>query len=521
MTGSIFSSVVDDDMRSNFVVLVIISNNAVLQITMWRPMVRTIQKRQRRSLSFPTMKLSSSSSLPSISKTTSSCFSTSSSLSTASASSLSHERGMILAGVAGAIISTGIYFTTTTRKKPSSQTPNETATSESLQNDGDHASTSAVVDSETTSASTNTELQQQEENEEDPYENLPEEDEETDCSMCRTFRKGPCRPYWRKLERCLKDHESSENVGAACLKYFTPHSSCLLEYTNLYHLVSLELKQELVNDAELAVRTHERRCWVDTTNTMIHIDWKPWIEFFQQTGPSFQQTFPQQPSSPSTAMDTSAILKEKEPPIPLWQRLPENTEPILVATKTHIPSIQEDMVLKIAYAVDQDGMVLGLSYNKAYGDLVEQTREPTPNSDNGQKPPSSSSTTVPNASDASNSESSLSEEGNLETSKTENSEPRPHDPEDESSTATVPDEDSNNQTTNNDSYEFEFHIFPGETKSVQVCAMYSENPMQAPAEKKILDVLLYKSRTYDLERIAGEKSNIDDDDSTHFTELNE
>ena len=41
----------------------------------------------------------------------------------------------------------------------------------------------------------------------DPYENLPEEDEPTHCSICLTYRQGPCRPYWRKVEACTKDNE--------------------------------------------------------------------------------------------------------------------------------------------------------------------------------------------------------------------------------------------------------------------------------------------------------------------------
>ena len=31
-----------------------------------------------------------------------------------------------------------------------------------------------------------------EEKEEDPYDNLPDEDEPTDCSMCNTLCQGPC-----------------------------------------------------------------------------------------------------------------------------------------------------------------------------------------------------------------------------------------------------------------------------------------------------------------------------------------
>ncbi|KAL7461509.1 hypothetical protein ACHAXS_001926 [Conticribra weissflogii] len=34
----------------------------------------------------------------------------------------------------------------------------------------------------------------------------PSKDEETSCSICLINRQGPCRKYWVKFERCMKDH---------------------------------------------------------------------------------------------------------------------------------------------------------------------------------------------------------------------------------------------------------------------------------------------------------------------------
>ena len=38
----------------------------------------------------------------------------------------------------------------------------------------------------------------------------PSMDEETSCSICLINRRGPCRKYWLKFEKCMKEHHSAE-----------------------------------------------------------------------------------------------------------------------------------------------------------------------------------------------------------------------------------------------------------------------------------------------------------------------
>lgn len=244
--------------------------------------------------------------------------------------------------------------------------------------------------------------------EDDPYANLPEEDEETHCSMCKTFRKGPCRPEWRKLERCFKDNEHEEGGATNCMRYFSPHQVCLSNYTNLYQLISLEMKQELVEEAELSVSEEEKRSWSPP------IDWSMWVQFAKEA-PGFNQT-----------------VDYESPLTPLWKRFPADTEPVLVTVSTKLPQRDEKtgLVLKIAYALDQDGMVIGLSYNDAYGDLVALSK---------------------------------------------GEEPRKQDDEVKEPT---------------DLFDFDFVLIPGDTASVRVKALYAEDPTKAPSEKKILDACL-------------------------------
>jgi len=296
------------------------------------------------------------------------------------------------------------------------------------------------------------EEQKNEKDEEDPYENLPEDDEETNCTLCNTFRKGPCRPYWRKLERCFKDHENQENGATKCMKYFSPHQECLQKYTNLYHLVSLEMKQDLVHDAERAVSAHERRSWQPK------VDWTEWKRFVKDPrgGLSFRQTIP-----------------SRDKTKPLWQRLPPETEPVLLTVTCPIPRRQtkpQEMILKIAYAVDQDGMVLGFSYNQEYLDLIEQATK-------------TSSADTTNAEDVgTQSETEAADDGDTKNST--------------SSSPVISTGDKEECDPN--IFEVDFFLLPGETRKVKICAMYAEDPTKASPEKDILDALLYSSPSYSL-----------------------
>jgi hypothetical protein len=285
----------------------------------------------------------------------------------------------------------------------------------------------------------------EEEEEEDPYANLPEEDEETGCSMCNTFRKGPCRPFWRKLERCFKDHEDEDNGAVKCMRYFKPHSDCLMDHTNLYHLISLDFKQEFVEDVQLSMSPEERKTWKPK------VDWSNWIMFVNEAGLDFQQTIP--------------IEDQKTP---LWQQVPEDKEPVLITVKAVIPKQQQDesgLMLKAAYAVDQNGRVLGFTFSKEYGEKLQEAREAAA--------PKETTASDEKEAPAGNEKESEEEKGEV------------------SDPFVTP---------------FEFFVLPGSTKEVRVCALYAEDPVLAPATKDILDACLMESATISLADIVAEKA---------------
>ena len=348
------------------------------------------------------------------------------------------------------IVTTTTTTTTTTCEPQATVEPE--ATTQSSRN-ADKASASTDVDSNDNNNDDNHGV----DDDMDPYDNLPEHDEDTHCSMCNTFRQGPCRPYWRKLERCFKDHENEENGAVKCMKYFAAHQQCLQQYLNLYQLVSLHMKQELVRDTDRAVAKDERQNW------NVDIDWGLWKQFVQEQGPDWKQTIRRTDENNSSGKDQL---------LPLWQRLPENTEPVLLTLHSPLPQRKEGMILKIAYALDQDGFVLGFSYNPAYQALMEQSVQSAATGTNTATAADGPASSAPpsDASDTSSDPTSVNEDALTPTTTT-----------------------GGGSDDDNESYKLEFVLLPGETHSIRICAMYSENPVTASPEKDLLDVILYTS----------------------------
>ena len=129
----------------------------------------------------------------------------------------------------------------------------------------------------------------------DPFDNLPEEDEPTGCTICLINRQGPCRPFWRKFERCMKDHgdttvgggegesegkeegsdggdksteEGGNNSSLAemCDKYMLPWLNCIQSYRNTYTLITNNFYQsEYVDALEKAVPEADRAALSEET----------------------------------------------------------------------------------------------------------------------------------------------------------------------------------------------------------------------------------------------------------------
>ena len=70
-----------------------------------------------------------------------------------------------------------------------------------------------VADSDTSSPDSPTDAGPADAEEDD--EEDPSNDEETSCSICLINRQGPCRKYWLKFERCMKEHSAEKEKTIA------------------------------------------------------------------------------------------------------------------------------------------------------------------------------------------------------------------------------------------------------------------------------------------------------------------
>lgn len=256
-----------------------------------------------------------------------------------------------------------------------------------------------------------TEDHAEEEPEIDPYDNLPEEDEPTHCSICLTYRqvgfnvtnleqllnpsqlranvlifcflfsifrstfacnhKGPCRPYWRKVEACTKDgekekekEEGEEDTGSEgeaapdepstrCFKYMMPWIDCASKYRNLYTLI--EMHTNYTEGIEELEATSRHFCWVPGKEPTI--DWTNWEEC--------EATEEFLAEAPSTDENTE--------PVPLWETFdPEQGDPKFLTVDAQVPVTINagEGILECAYAVDQDNNVIGFAYGTKPSELM-------------------------------------------------------------------------------------------------------------------------------------------------------
>lgn len=218
-----------------------------------------------------------------------------------------------------------------------------------------------------------------EDTEEDPYDNLPEEDESTHCSICLTYRQGPCRPYWRKVEACTKDNElkkedeveegkekeenwngnsDEEQPDPPCLKYMLPWIECATGYRNLYNLIELDTNYTM-GIADLEKEASMEACWAPSAEPTV--DWSAWQAYVA--------------SHPEWKLPKRVTKNSDKPQVALWKTLGTEKDPELVEILASVPSKQGGGILECAYAVDQEGHVLGFSYGTKPSEAAQQAAD--------------------------------------------------------------------------------------------------------------------------------------------------
>jgi len=237
----------------------------------------------------------------------------------------------------------------------------------------------------------------------DLYDNLPEEDEPTHCSICLTYRQGPCRPYWRKVEACTKDNEKEnkkkKSVGAAgendkdnkgdgktnddvddvddsdsspmsestrCFKYMMPWIDCASKYRNLYTLI--EMDTNYTEGIEELEATSRHFCWVPGQEPKI--DWTNWQQSDDEEEEKDIKAATKSDAAGATDPDAPADLVSSGA---LWKTLdPASGDPKLITVETKVPpTINSGLgILECAYAIDQDNNVIGFAYGTKPSDLM-------------------------------------------------------------------------------------------------------------------------------------------------------
>ena len=229
------------------------------------------------------------------------------------------------------------------------------------------------------------------EDEVDPYDNLPREDEPTHCSICLTYRQGPCRPYWRKVEACTKDGEKEQKKkdeedkaadsekeskdkqdddddssmeSARCFKYMMPWIDCASKYRNLYTLI--EMHTNYTEGIEELEATSRHFCWLAGKEPTI--DWSNWKEYSAKE---------ENKSVESEPYDRS---------LPLWKTFdPALGDAKFVSIEAQVPATINDGegILECAYAVDQDNNVIGFAYGTKPSELMKEEEDKEAGSEEG------------------------------------------------------------------------------------------------------------------------------------------
>ena len=156
------------------------------------------------------------------------------------------------------------------------------------------AAATANTESTTRTTSNNHNNQNHDDDDDDDDDDTPEEDEPTSCTICLINRQGPCRPHWRKFEKCMKDHSSKQDndngndngkdndnetnndndtpsMSSKCDQYMLPWITCVQQYRNKYTVISNEFFQkEMIDPIESIIEDCDR-VLLDTSSDRVDI----------------------------------------------------------------------------------------------------------------------------------------------------------------------------------------------------------------------------------------------------------
>lgn len=278
------------------------------------------------------------------------------------------------------------------------------------------SSSIAACEEEETPPPLRTAAQQQQEMDEkytiepdDPYYNIPEEDEPTDCSMCLTFRQGPCRVDWKRFELCVKEKsppkkeegDDGSNNGSleeqddlpkkeedptACMKYAMPFYLCSSNHVNSYLLIGNDQTQKTVIEPMMetfhAEEAQSRRlCYSKDALELDWVHWETFVSKLHELGGHVPTKFALEKTGFKSAVEalkaTWADNKENGENNQ-YLMMDEQGEPYLLTVFAQIPKDQpgnNGAKLFMTFALDQHGNLLGDARNQQDEESEEKKEE--------------------------------------------------------------------------------------------------------------------------------------------------
>jgi hypothetical protein len=207
-----------------------------------------------------------------------------------------------------------------------------------------------------------------EEKESDLNDHQPaEEDDETNCFLCKTHRQGPCGSFWRPFERCVKDNDEGSTL---CDVFIKPFEECWSNHVGVYLLIALAVNQETVVDQiELQYKKKKKKQWNPK------VDWAAWKDLVRQKA-GFGHV---------CRLVEGWEQLENAKDLVLWKRFQMlEKDPIVISVSASIPKVKDGKRLCVVYALDQDGQVVGMSeYDQGYEkDKALRENKPIPKQHN-------------------------------------------------------------------------------------------------------------------------------------------
>ena len=255
-----------------------------------------------------------------------------------------------------------------------------------------------------------------------------DEDEPTSCTICLINRQGPCRPKWRKFERCMKKNSSEEDgegVGDKCDDIMIPWLTCVQSYRNTYTLITNKFYQnDFVDELEDNISDQDKKIQESLNGTQRFINFENYEKYCLES---------------SSSDDGESKSNEKE--TNNQNGTDDNVDdPLLVQVSATINLMDDTREISLAYVRDQDGNVLGFEQFSSYKKLRKEKLESSETQKQDEK------SDVPNTDD------------------------------DDAITTTDNEKNTEENVELPTVGDCNFSIQPGKTKSVRVFAYYKEIP---------------------------------------------